>query len=142
MYVTRGPAPVGCAAPKPSTTNNSIPHEQTLCRRRDTGGRRTGSYRTHLQTRKRPPSRNRPRLGHQPPVTVPLVTEHGIRIALTRLAQSQLKVIEDVHTVYYELYFNQQTIRITAEDARLLKDLLATPPSAVQLPNFELAPKE
>ncbi|MFQ5730561.1 MAG: TolC family protein [Planctomycetaceae bacterium] len=52
------------------------------------------------------------------------VAEQETRIALTRLAQAQLKVVEDVHFAYYELYFNQHAIAITEEDYRLLKDLL------------------
>lgn len=52
------------------------------------------------------------------------VAEQETQIALTRLAQAQLKVIEDVYLAWYELYFNQRAIEITEADERLLQDLL------------------
>ena len=41
------------------------------------------------------------------------VAEQETKMALARLAQSQLKVIETVKLSYYELYFNQRAIEIT-----------------------------
>ena len=41
------------------------------------------------------------------------VAEQETKMALARLAQSQLKVIEAVKLSYYELYFNQRAIDIT-----------------------------
>lgn len=52
------------------------------------------------------------------------VAEQGTRIALTRLAQAQIKVIEDVHIAYYELYYLQQAIEITKASKKPLQDLL------------------
>jgi len=52
------------------------------------------------------------------------VAEQETKIALTRLAEAQLKIAEDVHLTYDEIYFNQQAIQITETDERLLKDLL------------------
>ena len=52
------------------------------------------------------------------------VAEAETQVALTQLAQVQLKVIEDVHLAYYDLYFNQKAIKITKEDKRLLAELL------------------
>ena len=52
------------------------------------------------------------------------VAEQETKMALTRLAQSQLKVIENVKLSYYELYFIQRAIEITEEDAKLLSRLL------------------
>jgi outer membrane protein TolC len=52
------------------------------------------------------------------------VAEQETQMALTRLAQAQLKVIEDVHLAYYELYFNQRAIEITEANEELLEDLL------------------
>lgn len=52
------------------------------------------------------------------------VAEQETKIALARLAEAQLKVIERVKLSYFELYFTQQAIKITEEDATLLRNLL------------------
>lgn len=52
------------------------------------------------------------------------VAEQDVQIAMTRLAQSELKVTEDVRLSYYEVQFSQRAIAITEEDAALLNDLL------------------
>ncbi len=52
------------------------------------------------------------------------VAEQDAKIALTRLAQSQLKVIEDVKLAYYELAYNQAAIEIIESDRDLLEQLL------------------
>jgi cobalt-zinc-cadmium efflux system outer membrane protein len=46
------------------------------------------------------------------------------RIALTQAAETQLKVIEAVKAAYYELYFNDQAIRITEESEKFLRDYI------------------
>lgn len=46
------------------------------------------------------------------------------QIALTRLAETQLKVIEDVKTLYHEIYFNQQAISITKENEDFLETFI------------------
>lgn len=46
------------------------------------------------------------------------------RMALARLAQAELEVVEDVRLAYYELYFNQRASAITRENRALLEDLL------------------
>lgn len=46
------------------------------------------------------------------------------QMALNRLAQAELKVIEDVKLAYYDLVFNQKAISITEADRDLLKELL------------------
>jgi len=48
------------------------------------------------------------------------VAEQETKIALTRLAQSQLKVVEDVYFAYYEIYFNQRAIELTLESKKQL----------------------
>jgi outer membrane protein TolC len=52
------------------------------------------------------------------------VAEQETQMALTRLAQAELKIVEDVYLAYYELYFNQRAIKITEANERLLNDLL------------------
>ena len=52
------------------------------------------------------------------------VAEQETQMALTRLAQAQLKVIEDVHLAYYEVAFNQQAIRLTEASEELLERIL------------------
>ena len=52
------------------------------------------------------------------------IAEQDVQIALTRLAQAELKVTEDVRLSYYEMQFSQRAIAITEEDAALLGDLL------------------
>ena len=52
------------------------------------------------------------------------VAEQEVQIAMTRLAQAELKVTEDVRLAYYEMQFSQRAIAITDEDAALLRDLL------------------
>ncbi len=52
------------------------------------------------------------------------VAAQEARMALARLAQAELKVIEDVRLAYYELYFYQRAIEITRENRYLLEDLL------------------
>ncbi len=52
------------------------------------------------------------------------VAEQETKMALTRLAQAQLKVTEDVYLSYYELSFNQSAIQITEANEQLLEDLL------------------
>ena len=52
------------------------------------------------------------------------VAEQDVQIAMTRLAQAELKVTEDVRLSYYEMQFSQRAIAITEEDGALLRDLL------------------
>lgn len=52
------------------------------------------------------------------------VAEQEVRMAMTRLAQAELKVTEDVRLAYYEMQFSQRAITVTEEDATLLRDLL------------------
>ncbi len=52
------------------------------------------------------------------------VAEQDAKIALTRLAQSELKVIEDVKLAYYDLAYNQEAITIIESDQDLLEQLL------------------
>ena len=52
------------------------------------------------------------------------IAEQETKIALTQLAEAQLKVIEDVHLAYYEIYYNQQAISITEESEELLQQLV------------------
>jgi outer membrane protein, heavy metal efflux system len=52
------------------------------------------------------------------------VAEQEVQIVMTRLAQAELKVTEDVRLSYYEMQFSQRAIAITEEDAALLGDLL------------------
>ena len=52
------------------------------------------------------------------------VAEQQTQIALTRLAQAQLKVIEDVKLSYYEIAFNQQAITITQDSEDQLKKIV------------------
>ncbi len=52
------------------------------------------------------------------------VAEQDAKIALTRLAQSQLKIIEDVKLAYYDLAYNQEAIEIIKSDQILLEQLL------------------
>lgn len=49
------------------------------------------------------------------------VADLNAQIALTQLAEAQLKVMEDVRTLYYEMYFNQQAIDITKENQEFLE---------------------
>ncbi|MGE3804284.1 MAG: TolC family protein [Gemmataceae bacterium] len=53
-----------------------------------------------------------------------LVAETDTQIALTELAATQLKVIEEVKATYYEIYFYQQAIDITEHDEKLLGDFV------------------
>lgn len=52
------------------------------------------------------------------------VEEQETKIALTQVAQTQLRVIEQVKLTYYELFANQQAIEITESSRELLEDLL------------------
>ncbi|GAB5444694.1 MAG: hypothetical protein Fues2KO_50430 [Fuerstiella sp.] len=52
------------------------------------------------------------------------VAEQDTKMALTRLAQAELKVIEDVKLAYHELAFNQEAIEIVEGDQKLLQQLL------------------
>lgn len=52
------------------------------------------------------------------------VAEQNTQIALTHLAQAQLKVIENVKLSYYELYFTQRAIEITAADEKILDEIM------------------
>ena len=52
------------------------------------------------------------------------VAEQEVKMALARLAQSELRVVEEVRLAYYDIYFNQRAIQITLENRRLLEDLL------------------
>lgn len=52
------------------------------------------------------------------------VAEQDVQMALARLAEAELKVVEDVRLAYFELYFNQRAIEITSESRGLLEDLL------------------
>ncbi len=49
------------------------------------------------------------------------IASREAQIALTQLAETQLKVIEDVKTLYHELYYNQQAINITKENQEFLE---------------------
>jgi outer membrane protein TolC len=53
------------------------------------------------------------------------IAEEETRIATTRLAQAQLKVVEEVHLAYYEIHFHQQAIRVTEQNRKLLEDLIS-----------------
>lgn len=48
------------------------------------------------------------------------VAEREVQIALTELAETQLKVIEGAKAAYYELAFNQRAIKITEENKEFL----------------------
>lgn len=48
------------------------------------------------------------------------VADLNAKIALTQLAEAQLKVTEDVKTLYYDIYFNQKAIEITKENQKFL----------------------
>ena len=52
------------------------------------------------------------------------VEEQETKIALTQVAQTQLRVTEQVKLAYYDLYANQQAIEITESSRELLEDLL------------------
>jgi outer membrane protein TolC len=52
------------------------------------------------------------------------VAQIETQIALTSLAEIQLRVIEDVKSTYYELAFQQQASAITERDEKLLGDYL------------------
>ena len=52
------------------------------------------------------------------------VEEQETQIALTQVAQTQLRVAEQVKLTYYDLYANQQVIEITESSRELLEDLL------------------
>lgn len=51
------------------------------------------------------------------------IAEQDVQIALTRLAQAELKVAEDVRLSYYEVQFVLRAIAITEEVDDLLRDL-------------------
>lgn len=48
------------------------------------------------------------------------VAERDVQIALTEVAETQLKVIEGVKATYYDLAFNQRAIKITEENKEFL----------------------
>lgn len=52
------------------------------------------------------------------------VAEQEAKIALTQLAQTQLKVIEEVKAAYYAVYFNEEAIQITLSSKKPLEDLV------------------
>lgn len=52
------------------------------------------------------------------------VAEQETRMALSRLAATELDVIENIRLAYYELAFTQQAIRITEQDQQFLEDLI------------------
>lgn len=52
------------------------------------------------------------------------IAEQDVQMAMTRLAQAELKVTEDARLAFYEVQFSQRAIAITEEDAALLRDLL------------------
>lgn len=52
------------------------------------------------------------------------IAEQDAKIALTKLAQSQLEVTEEVQLTYFELAYAQRAIEVTEQDAQLLRDLL------------------
>jgi len=52
------------------------------------------------------------------------VAEQETQMALARLAQAQLKVIEAVKLAYYELYYTQRAIEITQADDKILDEIL------------------
>jgi outer membrane protein TolC len=53
------------------------------------------------------------------------VAEQEAKMALAQLNQAQLEVIEQVSLAYYDIYYYQQAIRITEENAKLLRDLVS-----------------
>ncbi len=52
------------------------------------------------------------------------VADFEARIALTELAATQLKVMEDVKHSYYDIYFFQQALAITEKNQTLIKDYI------------------
>ena len=52
------------------------------------------------------------------------VADLETRIALTQLAETHLKITEAVKASYYEIHFNQEALRITNENERLLRDYI------------------
>jgi outer membrane protein, heavy metal efflux system len=52
------------------------------------------------------------------------VAEQDTQMALARLAQAQLKVIESVKLAYYELYYTQRALEITLADDKILDEIL------------------
>jgi cobalt-zinc-cadmium efflux system outer membrane protein len=47
-----------------------------------------------------------------------------VRIALTEVAETQLKIIEAVKAAYYEIHFTQQATAITEENKKFLRDYI------------------
>ncbi|MGH7127299.1 MAG: TolC family protein, partial [Planctomycetaceae bacterium] len=52
------------------------------------------------------------------------VAAQETQIALTELAETELRVIEQVHLAYYDIYYYQRAIEITQENEQLLRDLV------------------
>lgn len=52
------------------------------------------------------------------------IAEQETKMAISRLVQTELKVVEDAHLAYYEIYFDQKAIEITERDRELLTALL------------------
>jgi len=50
--------------------------------------------------------------------------EEGVNAARAQLAAAELQTIEAVKLAYYDLYFVQQSIRITEQDRRFLADIV------------------
>lgn len=53
------------------------------------------------------------------------VVEQETKMALTQLAQAQLRVAQEVRLAYYDVAYYQEAIRITEENERLLQELVA-----------------
>jgi cobalt-zinc-cadmium efflux system outer membrane protein len=51
------------------------------------------------------------------------IADRETKIALTQLAETQLKVIEAVKLSYYDIYFNQQAMKITKDSEKALRIL-------------------
>ena len=51
-------------------------------------------------------------------------TEEAVNAARAQLASAELQTIETVKLAYYDLYFVQQSIRITEQDRRFLADIV------------------
>lgn len=52
--------------------------------------------------------------------------EEAVNSARAQLATAELKTIEAVRLAYYDLYFVQESIRITEQDRQLLSDIIET----------------
>lgn len=52
------------------------------------------------------------------------IAEQETRIALTELATTRLKIVEEVHLAWYDIAYHQRAIEITQENRELLKQLV------------------